>query len=577
MSKKGLKSIKILVMGPVILLAVMAILSSIMGIGRINNVNKKASAIADKYMTSITILGEIKEETESIHKEALSHIIAINLNRKIELATSIREKCKNIEENLDTYVNYINQGEKETYEQLIADYITFKDGLAKLTAYSARNKTAEAYVYANIDLANAASNMNKQIELLTESIQLESNNARQELKISYKSAIIANSIVVVITIGVIVLAIVDMMKRIISPVVNIEKELAVIINDINQKEGDLTKRITVKYDDEISAIARGVNTFLDELQHILGMIKKDSEEMNEVGKEVLDSVNVSKEDAAELSALTEELSATMEEVSENTCVINENASLVGDDVKDIAARVSEINDYSRDMKQSAGQMEETARMTMTQIEEKVSKILGELTEAIKECAGIDHINNLTNDILNVASQTNLLALNASIEAARAGEAGRGFSVVAEEIRKLADSSRETASNIQTTNEQVTKAVHNLSDHADALIHYLQNAILPEFATVVESSNQYKQDADYIETAMNEFDTKAKVLEEGVSEIIKAIMTITSAINDSTNGINGVAESTQSLVIEMNSITGLIDKNNKIARELQVETEIFKKL
>ena len=307
------------------------------------------------------------------------------------------------------------------------------------------------------------------------------------------------------------------------------------------------------------------------------MISRDSIKMNNLGEEVLESVNLSKDSAADLSALTQELSATMEEVSGNTHVINTSATMVGEDVKSIADKVSQINVYSKDMKKSAGQMEESARMNMAQIEQTVSQMLGGLTQAMKDCENVDHINNLTNDILNVASQTNLLALNASIEAARAGEAGKGFSVVAEEIRKLADSSHKAANNIQETNELVTNAVHNLSNHTDTLIKYLQESILPEFITVVESGNQYKQDANYIETAMDEFDVKTKALEEGVSEIVKAISTITCAINDSTEGINGVAESTQDLVVEMNSITTLINENHKIARELKTETEIFKKL
>lgn len=149
--------------------------------------------------------------------------------------------------------------------------------------------------------------------------------------------------------------------------------------------------------------------------------------------------------------------------------------------------------------------------------------------------------------------------------------------MAEEIRKLADSSHKAANNIQVTNELVTNAVHNLSSHTDTLIKYLQESILPGFATVVESGNQYKQDANYIETAMDEFNVKTKALEEGISEIVKAINTITCAINDSTEGISGVAESTQDLVLEMNSITTLIDENHKIGVELKAETEIFKKL
>lgn len=577
MNKKGLNSIRVLIMGPVILLAVLAILSNTMGIRRINNVNEKATVIADKYMASIATLGEIQRATESIHKQALAHIVAIDLKTKIERVTLIKEESAQLENNLSAYKQYISKEEEEVYNELLASYSDFKAALANLTAYSASNKTAEAYTFANVELATFAEEMKIEIKVLEEAVRNASAAARQELKSVYLHAIITSIIVTIFIIASIIAASYCIIKRIVLPITRMEQELTDIIQGINEKEGDLTKRVTVKFNDEISALGNGINTFLGELQHILGMITRDSAKMHHVGKEILESVNLSKDSAADLSALTEELSATMEEVSGNAYVINDSTTAVGKDVNHIAEKVSQINDYSKDMRQSALQMEESAHTNMLQIEQTVSRMLGGLTQALKDCKNVDHINNLTNDILNVASQTNLLALNASIEAARAGEAGKGFSVVAEEIRKLADSSHKAANNIQETNELVTNAVNNLSSHADTLIKYLQESILPEFVNVVESGKQYKQDAQYIETAMDEFNMKTKMLEEGVVEIVKAISTITSAINDSTEGINGVAESTQNLVVEMNGITALIDENHEIARNLKAETEVFKKL
>ncbi len=577
MSKRKLNSIKLLIMGPVILLAIVAVISNGMGIIRTNSVNKKATEIADKHMVSISTLGEIQRATENIHKQALGHIVAMDLNTKIERVTSIREESTQLERNLLDCKQYINVEEEETYNLLLSNYMSFKSALANVTAYSATNNAEKAYTSANVELAVAAQEMNKGITILKESIEYASEVARQELEKTYWESIVASVIIAIGSIAAIIIAIYYIMKKVIRPIIQTEKELGNIIQGINEKQGDLTKRITVQYNDEIGALGNGINTFLDKLQHIFSIISQDCIRLNHVEEEVLESINLSKDSVSDLSALTQELSATMEEVSGNTYVINENAVVVGEEVKIIAERVSEINTYSKDMKQCAEQMEESARMNMQQIEATVSQMLGGLTQALNDCKNIDRINNLTNEILNVASQTNLLALNASIEAARAGEAGRGFSVVAEEIRQLADLSHEAANNIRTTNELVTNAVQNLSEHTDTLINYLEQSILPEFSTVVESGNQYKQDANYIETAMDEFNVKTKALEGGISEIVKAINTITCAINESTEGIGGVAESTQNLVVEMNSITTLIDENHKIAGELKTETEVFKKL
>lgn len=577
MKKKGINSVRVLIMGPVILLAILGLLSNLVGTIRLSMVNEKATTIAEENLTSITLLGNIESEMESIHKHALAHIIAMDLTNKIDIVTSIKAKSKTMDIQLEAYKSYVTDEQRSIYEEMVLDYTKFKSALANLTAYSATNKKEKAYQYANGELAESAKKISGQIDELLEMVKQDANQSRQILRKSYYQSLIFNAVIAILMVLFIIVIVYAINKRVIYPITRVKDELGNVLDEINEGQGDLTKRITVEFDDEISALGRGINSFLSRLQHILGMISKKSIEMDDLGHKVVESINVSRENVSDLSALTEELSATMEEVSSNTGVINQNVSTVGEDVNSIAANVSEINEYSINMKQNAAQMEEDARVNMEQIGQKVEEILGSLTKAIHDCANIDHINNLTNEILNIATQTNLLALNASIEAARAGEAGKGFSVVAEEIRKLADSSHTTANNIKVTNELVTQAVHNLSGNADALIQYLQDSILPEFENVVESGHQYQQDASYIESNMNSFSCKINALERAFSEIAKAIESITTAVDESTSGIGGVAESSQSLLGEMNSITNLIDENHKITQELKAETEVFVKL
>ena len=149
----------------------------------------------------------------------------------------------------------------------------------------------------------------------------------------------------------------------------------------------------------------------------------------------------------------------------------------------IAHKSGEINEFSKEMKANADKMESDARNNMDKTNETIGIILEGLGKAIEDSHSVGQVTSLTNEILNISSQTNLLALNASIEAARAGEAGKGFAVVADEIRGLADSSRETANRIQQINSVVVAAVNNLSDNANELVGYIQNAILPGIRSI----------------------------------------------------------------------------------------------
>ena len=147
-------------------------------------------------------------------------------------------------------------------------------------------------------------------------------------------------------------------------------------------------------------------------------------------------------------------------------------------------------------------------------------------------------------------------------------------MVAEEIRQLADSSRETANRIQEINSVVTNAVHNLSGNANNLVEYMKDSILPEFDNFVQSGVQYRENATYIEGVMSEFTAKTDDLRRAMDEIAASINAISGAIDEGARGVNGAAESTQVLVGDMETISDRMEENQKIAEALETGTAIF---
>lgn len=567
-------SVKSLIMIPVILLGVVSILSNIMAIYNIRNVNRNAATIADDYMENILEINTIQEETQSIYRQALSHIIATDFNTMIDIVDSIKAQEAELDAMLEQYGDVVPEEDISTYNELLANYEEFKHAVVNVVAFSANSKTADAYACANGDLASYGSAMQQNIDAITESTSAHADEARNQLASVYKSSLITNTVTIIVSICAIAFAVISVVRQIVNPLVHTEQEISGIIKDIDDRQGDLTKRVNVADARELGALGRGINTFMEKLQHIFQILTNDSERMDCVVNEVLQSVRTSSDSATDLSALTEELSATMEEVSSNASVINENVDNVKNEVSVIAEKSSELNAFSKEMKSHAQAMESAARTNMETTSAKINEIVEILNKAIEESKSVDQVNTLTNDILSISSQTNLLSLNASIEAARAGEAGKGFAVVAGEISQLADSSRETANRIQEINTVVTNAVHNLADHANDLVSYMNESILPEFQNFVESGNQYSENATHIESVMNEFAQQTDQLQSGAVEIANSIHTIANAIEEGVKGVTGVAESTQVLVTDMENISRRMDENQQISAELQQETAIF---
>lgn len=577
MKSKAKSSIRFKIMIPVITLGLVALISSLASLIGVISVKSSARKITDQYLASTFELGEIQKQTEEIHKLALSHIIAIDIDTMITSVENIKDQEAVLDEELINFGNHITKDSQAAYEELLVNYEGFKSAIKRVVAYSANGETALAYGLANGELADYGTALSTNIAFINEVNTTGAQKEKDALDAVFTTFMIVSVITIAVSVVAVLFALFVIRIQVLTPIKTVQKELNQIIVDIDNRQGDLTKRLKVVSNDEIGELSTGINAFMEKLQHIFGIISSNSEKLDVVVSGVLESVRTSNNSATDLSALTEELLATMQEVSNNAAAINDNADTVKFDVHDIAEKSDEINAYSITMKKNADEMENNARTNMEITRKKVEQILEVLNQAIEDSKSVEQVNTLTNDILNISSQTNLLALNASIEAARAGEAGRGFAVVADEIGQLANSSRDAANNIQEINRIVTEAVHNLSEHSKSLVEYMQTDILPEFQAFVEGGAQYKEDATYIQEVMDDFNQKTDNLNMAVSEIAESINMISAAIDEGVNGVNGAATSTQDLVTDMDDISRRMDENNEIAGDLRKETAIFAKL
>ena len=577
MDKKRVRlSLKLVILVPVIILGIVAVFSNVAALVNLKRVNNTATQIVEENLSNISSLSEIQSEAQNIHKLALSHIIASDFDTMVSLVDSVRLEQAKLDAMLDEYSKSIPAGDEEAFNQLLSSYEGLKYEIANLLAYSGNSNKTAAYELANGAIADYSNDMQTRIQLMIDNANTQSALAGDELAQQYNSARVRNIFIIAVCFVLILVALYGVFMLVIRKLNVTNRELRQIIKGIDNREGDLTQRVSILSNDEVADLGKGINTFMEKLQYIMKLIIANSQKLEAVVDDVQQSIRTSNDSASDLSAVTEELSATMQEIGNAASVINQNADAVLNKVVEIAEKSGSINDYSKEMKKSADKLEADARTNMEQTSVKVENILNVLNQAIEQSKSVEQVNGLTNDILNISSQTNLLALNASIEAARAGDAGRGFAVVAEEIRQLADSSRETANRIQQINGIVTDAVHNLSDNAENLVEYMRESILPEFANFVEGGAQYRDNATYIENVMNEFTEKTDALKSEVDAIAASISNITSAIDEGARGVSGAAQSTQTLVADMDNINEKMNENKEIAEALLKETDIFTK-
>ena len=404
--------------------------------------------------------------------------------------------------------------------------------------------------------------------------------------------VLAGGIVVLAIITVCsILATLKRAKMLIHYIVEPVRELSSVAEKISG--GELDIEIAYQSEDEIGELAEDfrktattLQRIIGDLNHILDAFAKGDYTVKSGCRDAyvgeFDTVH------AKLIATTEHVSDALKSIRESSNQVAQGSDQLAVSAQDLAKNATDQAVAVDSLAQSVSEITEQILGTSKSIDivhDKAKDVgttaavsqqkMTELTEAMERISVTSkEIGQVIEEIESIASQTNLLSLNASIEAARAGEAGKGFAVVAEEIRQLADSSRETANRIQQINSVVVKAVSNLSDNANNLVKYMQQTILPEFERFVDSGASYKNNASYIEDAMNEFVLKTDALKKNIDEIAGSINTITAAVDEGAEGVNSTAENTQNLVEDIVNISSKMKENKAIAKTLQESTDIF---
>lgn len=287
--------------------------------------------------------------------------------------------------------------------------------------------------------------------------------------------------------------------------------------EIAQGNGDLTQRIKLDSNDEIGVLAKNFNTFMSSLQSLIGLIGDQAAELN----------RQSDTGSSQVSHAANEINKQQQQVT-----------LVATAVTEMASSTQEIASHAEQTAQAAQQSSgnaQTGRELVTGTKVAIGALAGEVTQANEVIGQLSlhaqEINKVLATIRDIAEQTNLLALNAAIEAARAGEHGRGFAVVADEVRVLSQrtysSTQEIETTIQTlqqTTQQAVNLMHSSSEQADHSVASAEQATqaLDEISVSVELISDM---AMQIATAASQ---QSHVGEE-ISQSMVAIKDVTDAL------------------------------------------------
>jgi methyl-accepting chemotaxis protein len=354
-------------------------------------------------------------------------------------------------------------------------------------------------------------------------------------------------------------------KKIGDPIVALSKMMTKMSNfDLTH---DNSCEALLSHKDEIGQLS---NAFTIMQKELVGLIKK-----------ITDSSQDMSASSEELSATTEELTSKFQEINEATKNITDTIQETSASSEEITASIEEVNSNIIELSEKAEEGNTIANESKERAVEGSNKgnasiqetraLYGEkkqkILKSIEDGKIVESIRNMADTIASISEQTNLLALNAAIEAARAGEQGKGFAVVADEVRNLAEQSSESVTVIQNTIEKVHQAFKDSADTGSDILKFINENVDPQLGEFKNMGNQYYKDAEFITKMSKEISIMSGTLNDAVNQVSESVQSMTGNAQKS-------SENAETIKISIDETTKAVEQ---VAITAQGQAESAQKL
>ncbi|MFB5089431.1 methyl-accepting chemotaxis protein [Psychrobacillus sp. PGGUH221] len=540
------------------------------GLTNLNKSNEQLQFMVEERMIPISELGKV---------ETLYQQIRVNI-RDLVFVGETSSKKKEFEDTINTIKVEIDTKLKN-YEAgtiMLASEQEIIDGLyPALEEYYSILEQAKIFAYSDdkegyLRLAPAFNESGDKVEsiineLIKHNVEL-AQKSNEESNAEFKQAKI-NTIIVIIVAMVLSIASGYLIAQLISrPLKKVVTLLGQVAN------GDLSQTTDIDRKDEVGELAKSTNVMVESLRKLMQDVMNTSQQVAASSEELTAS-------AEQTSQATEEITNAIQGIAEGAETSTASLEESSTGLEEVTLGIQNIADSSNTIAEAGSHASAQAKMggefvgkTVQQIQ-AINQSVNESSEAIKSLdKRSQEIGEITKVITEIANQTNLLALNAAIEAARAGEHGKGFAVVADEVRKLAEQSQQSSTQISELINEIQMDMTRSNDS----INQVKSDVKEGLAIVGKTQESFKVilgSLDKVSMQIDDMAATAEQMSASAQEVSANITSSASMSRESSMNSQSVAASTEEQLASMEEISSASNNLSEMAMNLQELVSKFK--